>query len=72
MNNDLMFSSKTDKWATPEDFFDKLNNEFKFQLDVCADENNHKCARFFTKEQDGLLQEWGGQGYGAIHLTAGV
>lgn len=60
MNNDLMFSSKTDKWATPQDFFDKLNNEFKFQLDVCADENNHKCARFFTKEQDGLLQEWGG------------
>ena len=60
MNNDLMFSSKTGEWATPQDFFDKLNNEFKFQLDVCADENNHKCARFFTKEQDGLLQEWGG------------
>lgn len=60
MNNDLMFSSKTDKWATPQDFFDKLNNEFKFNLDVCADENNHKCARYFTKEQDGLLQEWGG------------
>ena len=25
MNTDLMFSSKTDLWATPQDFFDKDN-----------------------------------------------
>lgn len=44
-----MFSSKTDDWATPQDFFDKLNEEFNFQLDVCADGSNAKCARYFFK-----------------------
>ena len=55
-----MFSSKTDQWSTPQDFFDKLNEEFHFTLDPCADEFNHKCDTYFTEEQDGLLQNWGG------------
>lgn len=58
MNTELMFSSKTDQWATPQDFFDKLNNEFGFTLDSCADEFNHKCERYYTKEQNGLIQSW--------------
>lgn len=53
-----MFSSKTDEWATPQEFFDKLNEEFNFQLDVCADQSNAKCQRYFSKEQDGLAQSW--------------
>ena len=32
MNTDVMFSSKTDNWATPQDFFDELNREFGFTL----------------------------------------
>lgn len=59
MNTDVMFSSETDQWATPQYFFDKLNAEFHFTLDPCADEFNHKCEKYFTKEQDGLLQSWG-------------
>jgi phage N-6-adenine-methyltransferase len=55
-----MFSSKTDKWATPQEFYDKLNNEFHFTLDPCADETNHKCDTYFTEEQDGLKQDWSG------------
>ena len=55
-----VFSSTTDLWATPQDFFDKLNEEFHFNLDPCATPDNAKCAKFFTKEQDGLQQEWGG------------
>lgn len=35
-----MFSSKTDQWSTPQDFYDKLNEEFHFTLDPCADEHN--------------------------------
>jgi phage N-6-adenine-methyltransferase len=54
------FSSETDNWATPQAFFETLNAEFNFDLDVCADELNAKCARFFTKEQDGLTQSWKG------------
>lgn len=60
MNTEVMFSSKTDQWATPQDFFDKLNEEFHFTLDPCADETNHKCELYFNREQNGLIQNWGG------------
>ena len=60
MNCEVMFSSKTDQWATPQELFDQLNQEFRFNLDPCADAQNHKCARYFTAEDDGLKQNWGG------------
>lgn len=56
-----MFTSSTDDWATPRDFFEKLDAEFHFDLDVCASETNAKCERFFTKADDGLSQEWRGR-----------
>lgn len=55
-----LFSSATDEWETPQDLFDKLNSVFHFTLDVCASDENHKCAKYFTREQDGLKQSWGG------------
>ena len=58
MNTEVMFSSKTDQWATPHNFFDKLNDEFHFTLDPCADEFNHKCEKYYTKEIDGLSKIW--------------
>ena len=36
MNKDVMFSSATDLWETPQSFFDALNEEFGFETDVCA------------------------------------
>jgi len=36
-----------------------LDKEFGFTLDVCATTTNAKCARFFTKEDNGLRQDWG-------------
>lgn len=60
MNNDVLFSSKTDNWATPPEVFKDLDNEFKFTLDPCASKENHKCDKYFTKEENGLLQDWGG------------
>lgn len=59
VNKDVMFSSKTDSWETPRDFFQKLDNEFHFNLDPCADESNHKCDTYFTEAENGLIQEWG-------------
>lgn len=56
-----MFSSKTDQWTTPQYFYDELNTEFNFTLDPCADEYNHKCNKYFTKEIDGLSQSWAGE-----------
>ena len=61
MNTVTMFSSKTDMWATPKDFFEKINLEFNFDLDVCAIPENAKCEKFFSPEQDGLKQEWVGK-----------
>ena len=58
--NNGLFTSNTDLWATPQALFDKLNNEFGFTLDVCANEENAKCSKYFTEEIDGLQQEWGG------------
>jgi site-specific DNA-methyltransferase (adenine-specific) len=60
MNNELMFSSATDEWYTPLDFYNELNNEFNFNLDPCATDENHKCNNYFTKADNGLLQSWGG------------
>lgn len=62
MDTSLMFSSKTDKWATPQDFFDEINREFGFSLDVCALPENAKTTRYYTPEQDGLTQPWEGGG----------
>lgn len=58
MNTELHFSSATAEWATPQDFFGKLNEEFKFTLDVCATKENAKCERFYTKTNDGLSCSW--------------
>ena len=60
MNTKLMFSSKTDLWSTPQDFFDKLNEEFNFDLDPCSTHENAKCKKHYTIEENGLKQDWGG------------
>lgn len=54
----VLFSHKSDEWETPQDLYDKLNTEFRFDVDVCANEQNTKCERFFTIEKDGLRQDW--------------
>ena len=58
--NPVMYSSASDNWETPQDFFDALNDEFHFTLDAAASDGNAKCARYFTKVQDGLAQDWTG------------
>lgn len=56
------FSSASDEWPTPQDFFDKCNAEFgPLDLDVCATAENAKCLRYFTKADDGLAQVWSGR-----------
>ena len=53
-----LYSSKTDLWETPQELFDSLNQEFHFDLDVCAIPENAKCDEFYTPEQDGLVKPW--------------
>lgn len=59
--NDVLFSSKETEWETPQDFFDALDAEFRFTLDPCASVTNHKCDKYFTKDENGLLQDWSGE-----------
>lgn len=60
MNNEVMFSSRSDEWETPQWLFDSLHTEFGFGLDVCATADNAKCERYYTKAEDGLAQDWSG------------
>ena len=59
--NKGLFTSNSDEWETPQDFFDRLNDEFHFTLDPCSTDKNAKCAKHYTKEQDGLSQDWKGE-----------
>lgn len=63
MINKGLFTSNTYEWETPRDFFNKLDAEFHFDLDVCATAENAKCKEYFTEEQNGLSQEWRGTCY---------
>lgn len=60
-NIKVMLSSEDMTWETPQDFFDELNKEFKFTLDPCATKETAKCEKYFTKEDDGLTKNWGGE-----------
>lgn len=60
MNTEVMFSSLSDMWETPKEFFNALDTEFHFNIDVCATPQNAKCAAYYTPEMNGLYQQWKG------------
>lgn len=60
MINKGLFSSNSDNWETPLDLFERLDQEFNFDLDVCANSLNKKCDKYYTLEENGLIQEWKG------------
>lgn len=55
-------SSRTDDWATPAEYFARVDAEHgPFDLDACASPENAKCDRYFTRDDDGLAQPWTGR-----------
>ena len=58
--NRALFSSASVEWEAPAEFFDVLDKEFHFTVDVCALPDNAKCARFYTPDDDGLSMPWNG------------
>lgn len=51
-------TSKQD-WATPWDFFHRCEDIFgEFTLDACAETWSAKCSKFYSKEQNGLTENW--------------
>lgn len=59
--NDSWYTSESQEWGTPQELFDKLDSEFHFTLDPCSTDQNAKCKKHYTKEQDGLSQDWTGE-----------
>ena len=53
-------TAKYHDYETPMSIFKVLDDEFHFTLDVAASAKNTKCKQYFTKEQNGLVQEWSG------------
>lgn len=55
---EILFSSKSNEWETPQDLFDKLNNQYHFTLDPCCTHKNAKCQKHYTQKENGLIQDW--------------
>jgi len=45
-------------WATDPLIFNAMNKEFNFSLDAAANDQNHKCKMYFTKDNDAIEQPW--------------
>lgn len=65
MTNSLFFSSAKDYWETPQRLFEQLDREFHFDIDVAANEENHKCKTWLGEWLDGsftngLTHSWRG------------
>lgn len=57
-NKDQLFSSKSIEWATPDDLFEALDEEFSFDLDAAASVSNNRCPHFMDVEIDSLASSW--------------
>ena len=59
--NKVLFSNITTEYGTPPELFNTLDDEFHFTLDAAANDDNHKCSRYYSIEQNSLLQSWKGE-----------
>ena len=57
--DNVHFTSKSQTWNTPKDFYDLLNSVWGFTLDVACLEDSALCTKYFTPDDDGLVQDWG-------------
>ena len=64
-----LLSSKKMDYCTPQDFFDRLNEEFHFTLDAAATDKSAKCPAYYTPETDGLKSPWNLAGGGLYSAT---
>ena len=64
VNSALMFSKATDEWATPQAFYDALNQEFGFGIDAASTVANAKVDVCFAIDhpnplcRDALTPDW--------------
>ena len=58
--NEGMFTSDSAEWETPHAFFAAIDSVYAFTLDAAASDENAKCERYYTKEDNALEQRWPG------------
>ena len=58
MEDNIHFKSESNEWETPQDLYNELDKQYGFTLDPCATPSNAKCDNFYTKQDDGLSQNW--------------
>lgn len=58
--NEVIYKSTSCEWSTPPEFFEKINAHYHFDLDVCATPENAKCPKYFTEQDNALVQDWDG------------
>jgi len=58
-NSKVMFSSKSDEWATPDGLYETLHAEFDFNVDGAATASNSRCTFYYCLDWvDALKQSW--------------
>lgn len=60
MYNSFINKNTGNERATPIEFYNKLDDVYHFTLDPCALPENHKCEKYFTPDDNGLIQDWSG------------
>lgn len=60
MNNDILFSSRNQQWATRTEDFLRIQQHLgrTYNLDPCAEHHTAKCAQYITKEEDLFEVDW--------------
>ncbi len=46
-----------DSWETPQWLFDQLNEEFNFDIDLCATRENSKCSAFYLNYLEDIIED---------------
>ena len=59
MNDKSKKEEDRDTWQTPQELFNRLNQQYKFTLDCCADNTNFKCDNYCEEFElfDNMLKE---------------
>lgn len=53
-----ILTSANQDWQTPPDLFNWVHAQCQFTLDAAASFQNALCPKFYTEEDNGLLQNW--------------
>ena len=53
-----LWTSKDEKWGTPDNVFDHFDEIYQFNFDAAASKENAKCKSYFTKQDDALSKNW--------------